>query len=492
ATKGTTITRARLADHVQWDQGDRSWLLPLVDLEGPGERSGYFVPLALAWEDHDEDRLKNLTLAALAKVRQQANIGVMGDAFSDEAFCRAMVAAIGAGLELPAASGRLHFRPTAAYADVAGPAVELAALPVSRPLAQSSNTIVMLGEKLFLKGYRRLRGGVNPELEVGRHLTDVVHYPHCVPIAGALEYTAANGVVVSLALVQAFVANQGDGWSYTLAYLERFLEPLRTAADAVPPDVHGAYLALVQTLGVRTAELHVALARATGDAAFDPEPLGTDDFAALRQRAVAEAQASFALLRERVDQLADDAERDEARALLQQHEHVQERIAALAGAGGGGGGVKIRYHGDYHLGQVLVTRNDFVIIDFEGEPARSFEERRAKGSALRDVAGMLRSFNYALWSALRRVAHSGDELDRLAPHAQAWEQQTRTAFLAGYRRAVQGTPLAGAIEPGSGLLGLFELEKALYELRYELGNRPDWVGVPLQGIQALLGDGGTS
>jgi maltose alpha-D-glucosyltransferase/alpha-amylase len=487
ATKGTTITRARLADHVQWDQGDRSWLLPLVDLEGPSERSGYFVPLALAWEDHDEERLKNLTLAALAKVRQQANIGVMGDAFADEVFCRAVVAAIGAGLELPAASGRLHFRPTAAYAVVAGSDAEIDALPVSRPLAQSSNTIVMLGEKLFLKGYRRLRGGVNPELEVGRHLTDVVHYPHCVPIAGALEYTAANGVVVSLALVQAFVANQGDGWSYTLAYLERFFEPLRTAAETVPPDVHGAYLALVQTLGVRTAELHVALARATGDAAFDPEPLAADDLAALRQRAVTEAQASLALLRARVDQLADDAERDEARGLLQQQERVQARIAALAAAGEGG--VKIRYHGDYHLGQVLVTRNDFVIIDFEGEPARSFEERRAKGSALRDVAGMLRSFNYAHWSALRRVAHSSDELDRLAPHAQAWEQQTRTAFLAGYRRAVHGTPLAVAVEPGSGLLGLFELEKALYELRYELGNRPDWVSVPLQGIKALLGNG---
>jgi len=486
ASKGTKITRARLADHVQWEHGDRSWLLPLVDLEGLSERSGYFVPLALAWEDHDEERLKNMTLAALAKVRQQANIGVMGDAFADEVFCRAVVTAIGAGLELPAASGQFHFRPTAAYGEVAGSAAELAVLPVARPLAQSSNTIVMLGEQLFLKGYRRLRGGVNPEIEVGRHLTDVVHYPHCVPIAGALEYTAANGVVVSLALVQAFVANQGDGWSYTLAYLERFLEPLRTSGETVPPDVHGAYLALVQTLGVRTAELHVALARETGDAAFDPEPLGADDLAALRQRAIDEAQESFTLLQARVDQLAD-AERDEARALLQQLEHVRARIAALADDGAGG--VKIRYHGDYHLGQVLVTRNDFVIIDFEGEPARSFEERRAKGSALRDVAGMLRSFNYAHWGALRRVAHSSDELDKLTPHAQAWEQQARAAFLSGYQRAVRGTPLAVAIEPGSGLLGLFELEKALYELRYELGNRPDWVSVPLQGIKVLLETG---
>lgn len=487
ATKGTTITRARLADYAHWQQGDDGWLLPLIDVEGPSERSGYFAPLALAWEDHDEERLKNVTAAALAKVRQQANVGVMGDAFADEGFCRAVVAAIGAGLELPTASGQLHFRPTLAYASIAGPNV--AALPVSRPQAQSSNTIVTLGDRLFLKGYRRLRSGVNPELEVGRYLTDVVHYPNCVPVVGSLEYTSANGVAVTLALVQAFVANQGDGWSYTLAYLGRFLEPLRTAAEAVPPDVHGAYLALVHTLGLRTAELHAALARSTGDAAFDPEPLGPDDVEALRSRASDEAAASFDLLQTQLDQLADGP-RELARALLPERERMQARIAALAVPTSGA--IKIRHHGDYHLGQVLVTRNDFVIIDFEGEPARPFEDRRGKGSALRDVAGMLRSFNYAHWSALREVAHSSDELDKLTPHAQAWEAQSRAAFLAGYRQALPSALAAVPVEPGGGLLGLFELEKALYELRYELGNRPDWVAVPLQGIRALLGERGAA
>lgn len=487
ATKGTPVTRARLADYAHWQQGDDGWLLPLIDVEGPSERSGYFAPLALAWEDHDEERLKSVTAAALAKVRQQANVGVMGDAFADEGFCRAVVAAIGAGLELPTASGQLHFRPTAAYASIAGP--DLAALPVSRPQAQSSNTIVTLGDRLFLKGYRRLRSGVNPELEVGRYLTDVAHYRNCVPVAGSLEYTSANGVAVTLALVQAFVANQGDGWSYTLAYLGRFLEPLRTAAEAVPPDVHGAYLALVHTLGLRSAELHAALARSTGDAGFDPEPLSADDVEALRRRALDEAAASFDLLQAQLDQLADGP-RELARALLPERERMQARIAALAVPTPGG--VKIRHHGDYHLGQVLVTRNDFVIIDFEGEPARPFEDRRGKGSSLRDVAGMLRSFNYAHWSALREVAHSSDELDKLTPHAQAWEAQTRAAFLAGYRQALPSALAAVPVEPGSGLLGLFELEKALYELRYELGNRPDWVVVPLQGIRALLGEPGAA
>jgi maltose alpha-D-glucosyltransferase/alpha-amylase len=287
-----------------------------------------------------------------------------------------------------------------------------------------------------------------------------------------------------LALLQAFVANQGDGWSYTMAYLERFLEPLRTAGEEVPPDVHGAYLALVQTLGLRTAELHAALARPTGDAAFDPEPITAADLDALRVRAQAEATASLDLLQARLEQLGDGP-RELARALLPERERVLARIAEFAASGAGSGGVKIR-----HLGQVLVTRNDFVIIDFEGEPARSFDERRAKGLALRDVAGMLRSFNYAHWSALREVAHGADELDKLAPQARAWEAQTRAAFLAGYRQVPPAAPAAGALEPEHGLLGLFELEKALYELRYELGNRPDWVAVPLQGIRALLGVAG--
>ncbi len=145
-------------------------------------------------------------------------------------------------------------------------------------------------------------------------------------------------------------------------------------------------------------------------------------------------------------------------------------------------GTKIRIHGDYHLGQVLLTRNDFVIIDFEGEPGHSFEERRAKQSPLRDVAGMLRSFSYVEHSALRSVAHDEVEYAKLAPLAHAWAAEVRGAFLSAYDAAARGASLYGALAPGAGLLGLFELEKALYELRYELGNRPAWAGIPLQGI----------
>ncbi len=480
ARKGSTISRAKLADHLLWEEGGNTWLLPLLDVEAAGESASYFVPLAIAWEDREEERMRALALSPVAKVRQQADVGVMGDAFYDEVFCRAVLRAVSANRQIAMAGGRLQFTPTAAFAEIARGAADL---PVNKPQGQSSNTIVTFGEQLFLKGYRQVRRGVNPELEVGRHLTEVVKYANCVPVAGAVEYVAADGSTMTLALVQAFVASQGDGWSYTQSYLERFLELLRDApAEEVPSDVHGGYIALMQTLGVRTGELHLALARRTGQNAFDPEPLGPDDITGHRRQATDEAQSTFALLESRLAGLPEAA-RFEARALLERRDSVLGRIDACTE--GTHTGLRIRYHGDYHLGQVLVTRNDFVIIDFEGEPARSFEERRAKRSPLRDVAGMLRSFNYAKWSAMRRVAQSPDDFARLAPHAARWESETRNAFLSAYDETTRGSGLYDTLV-GDRLLSLFELEKALYELRYELGNRPDWAQIPIDGILGLL------
>lgn len=302
ASKGTPIERARLVDHAVWDAGEFSWMLPLLQLDGPPEASTYFVPLALAWEEQDEERFNRLTPAALAKVRQQSNVGVMADAFYDEAFCRAVVEAIRAGKEIATNAGRLRFTATDAFSDLP---VALAALPVARPSAVSSNTVVTFDETLFLKGYRNLRDGVNPELEMGWFLTSVARFPHCVPVLGALEYLGDDGRVVTLAMVQAYVTNQGDGWVYTLGYLERFLEELRTAgadtfAAAAPAQAHGGFLALMVVLGRRTAELHLALAARTGDAAFDPEPFEPGDVEAMRERALDDATATLALLRDRL------------------------------------------------------------------------------------------------------------------------------------------------------------------------------------------------
>ncbi|MDP8985612.1 MAG: maltose alpha-D-glucosyltransferase [Pseudomonadota bacterium] len=478
AAKGTTIERARIGDHVVWQEGKIGWVLALLEL-GPAEPASYFVPLALAWEERDEERLRNLATSAIAKIRQQANVGIMGDAFADEAFCRAVVIAMANRRDMATAQGSLQFRPTAAFAALAGS--DFAALPASRPQGSSSNTVVVMGERLMLKGYRRLRAGASPELEMGLYLTEAVRYPNCAPVAGTLEYRGNDGQVKLLAMLQAYVANQGDGWTYSLEYLRRHLEEHRTlpASDALPANAHEAYLVTIRTLAKRTAELHLALATPTENAAFSPQPLTRADIEGYRQRAGGEARNALALLKPAVEQLPP-ADRDKAQQVLARQERLLARLEASATTETAG--TKIRIHGDYHLGQVLVTRNDFVIVDFEGEPGHTMEQRLAKQSPLRDVAGMLRSFNYVEHSALRSVAHDEVEFTKLAPLAHAWASEVRAAFLAAYDARAGRASLYGELMPGRGLLGLFELEKALYELRYELGNRPTWAGIPLQGI----------
>ena len=492
AAKGTLIERARITEQALWQEGKLTWLMAMVDLEtGSAERMSYFMPLALAWEDRDEERLRNLSTAAVAKIRQQADVGVMGDAFADEQFCRAVVHAMAKRREVPSAQGKCVFHATAAFNDIAGR--DYATLNAERPRASSSNTVVALGERLILKGYRHLRTGMNPELEMGQYLTDVVHFPNCAQVAGVLEYFGNDGQVRLLAMLQAFVANQGDGWNYALEYLKRHLEQYRTqpTTDALPANAHEALLDMMRVLATRTAELHRALAQPSRDAAFAPQPLGRADILAYRQRALEEARHALDSLAAHADSIVG-ADRERAAAVLERRAAILARIESIASEAETG--LKIRIHGDYHLGQVLVTKNDFVIIDFEGEPGHSLEARRAKHSPLRDVAGMLRSFAYVQQSALRAVAHNEAEAVRLAPLARAWEMAARGAFLTAYEGAagggapVRGPEAAGAaalfsaFEPGAGLLGLFELEKVLYELRYEIGNRPTWAGIPLQGI----------
>jgi maltose alpha-D-glucosyltransferase/alpha-amylase len=445
--KGERIESARLQDYAVWEVGPLGWLLQVLQVRD----QAYYLPMALAWED-DEEHVRQLAQSTVARVRQQANVGVIGDAMADEGFCRNLVRAIGESRVLATQHGSIRFTPTAAFREIAGD--DVVALPVGTLQTQSTNTSVVLGERLFLKGYRRLRAGVNPELEVGRFLTEVARFPNCVPVAGAVEYEAAGGgEPVTLALLQGYVANQGDGWSYTLDYLQRFLETQRG-----PEETHGAYLLLMQTLGTRTGQLHRAFATRSGDPGFDPVPLGAEDVAAWKARVREEAVETLRL------------------AKSEELEAQRERLFALIDEcrGPQGPALKVRHHGDYHLGQVLVANNDFYIIDFEGEPSRPLAEARRKHSPMRDVAGMLRSFSYAKWSATRT-----DALDD-------WEAQTRRTFLAAYGAAVQGSGLFESLEDMAGLLKLFELEKVLYELRYEVNNRPDWVQVPMSGLAAML------
>jgi maltose alpha-D-glucosyltransferase / alpha-amylase len=481
AAKGDKILRTTLGDCAEWKVGTRNWLFTLVDVETSRTQATYSIPLALAWEDGEEERVRMLAPATLARVRQQAVVGTLADALADEAFCRALVEAIGANRELPSAHGKLQFTRTGVYSELAGDHPEL--LPVTQSRAQTSNSTVSLGERLFLKAYRQARPGVNPELEMGRYLTEVAGFRNCVPLAGALEYTSAEGTSITLALLQGYVPNQGDGWTYTLAHLEHFLDEHATlATQPVPEDVHGAFLELMAMLGRRTADLHLALAAASGNPRFEPEPVTPTDINAWAARVTEEASRTL-------DQLAHDRNRlsqplhDAVDAVLDARQRLLGRIQAAAATHIEG--LKIRYHGDYHLGQVLLAKNDFIIIDFEGEPGRPLAQRQQKHCPLRDVAGMLRSFNYARHTALLHATeHHPDSYTALEPLTRRWEAQVRPAFLRAYAERLAGNPLYGSFEAARPLLELFELEKAFYELRYELSHRPDWAIVPLRGIRS--------
>jgi maltose alpha-D-glucosyltransferase / alpha-amylase len=362
---------------------------------------------------------------------------------------------------VPTNGGVLKFSPTSAYAEIV-PAEVATTLYVGRLQAQSTNASVQLGDRLFLKVYRRVRPGVHAELEVGRFLTEVARFKNCVPLAGTVEYVATGAESAAVAILQAYVPNQGDGWSYTLAYLERFLKAPR--AD----EPHGAYLTLIQTLATRTAELHRALAMPSGDPAFEPEPLTAQEVAAWKQRVREEAAATFARL-----------EPSQQGALHPVLERIDTCPAPSRPT------FRTRHHGDYHLGQVLLANNDFLIIDFEGEPSRPLAESRRKQSPLRDVAGMLRSFAYAKEAAILNAAQPVPAPERSAVDLDAWEAAARTAFLTAYAEAMRGSGIFESFDDVRGLLELAEIEKLLYELRYELDNRPAWLRIPLQGLAAL-------
>src|ERR1051325_7162858 len=294
ASKGELIREVRLQDHAVWEVGNMhgnmsgggiSWLLTILDVG----KASYFLPLALAWEE-DEEHVGQLAQSTIVRVRQQANVGVVGDAMADEGFCRNVVKAIGESRSLAAGQGSIRFAPTEVFRRIAGE--DLATLAVGPLQAQSTNTSVTLSERLFLKCYRNLRPGVNPELEVGRFLTETAEFGNCVPVAGAGEYVSEEKEPVTLALLQAYVPTQGDGWSYTQEYLRRWLETQRGAPEAS----HASYLLLIQTLATRTAELHRALATPSRNPAFTPEPLTSADVEAWKSRVKEEATQTLAMV----------------------------------------------------------------------------------------------------------------------------------------------------------------------------------------------------
>jgi trehalose synthase-fused probable maltokinase len=368
---------------------------------------------------------------------------------------------------------------------------------------EQTNTAVRFGETWLLKLFRRLEPGTNPDLELTRFLATQTSMRAISPAGGWLEYRRAGREPALVGLLSRFVANRGDAWQHALAEVGAFFErakaaglaagappPARRAlperpAGSVSPELQaamGGYLDTASLLGQRVGELHCALATPTHDPALAAEPFDAACRRELIDRIEGQVRKNFFLLHDRLATLAADL-RPRAEALLACESALVARIRGFAGAEELG--QRIRLHGDLHLGQVLFTGRDFVFIDFEGEPSRPLAERRLKGSALRDVAGMLRSFHYAAFASflLAGGAPSGGPAATVASWAGLWQDTVSASFLRGYVEATRGNALLPR-DPGP-LLELFLLEKAVYELGYELNNRPDWLAIPVDALERI-------
>jgi len=347
---------------------------------------------------------------------------------------------------------------------------------------EQSNTAIVYGQRLFMKLFRRLEPGVNTDLEVTRFLNEETSFANTPRLAGWLEYAPKNDEPMTLALVQAFTPNAGDAWSYTLDSIGRYFERI-LSNDPPVQEMIGGYLADAELLGRRTAEMHLALASRDDIATFAPEPITPHYQRSIYQYVRTQAVQALQLVRRRAKEHPD------AQELLSREAELQQHIRAVLN--GKIGGQRIRTHGDYHLGQVLFTGNDFVIIDFEGEPLRPLSERRIKRSALRDVAGMIRSFHYAPYAVMfGQVAGSvirPEDVTKLDAGARFWYRWVSDAFMRAYLHHSSGAAhLPQSNDEIRLLLEAHLLEKALYEIVYELNNRPDWVRIPLRGVLELL------
>jgi maltose alpha-D-glucosyltransferase/alpha-amylase len=480
AGKERGAATVKLESICRWQGSRGAWLLAFADVRfARGDAQQYFLPLAIDWAP---ERASSQAAHALAQVREHSKTGLLSDAFAHPDFVRDVLSALAVGEPVGCPGGQIGFTATRAFDGLLPESIDDAEIKLT---ADSSNFAMLIGGKLFLKAFRRLRAGVHPEWEMGRFLTERSPCAAIVPTAGAIVLTRSGGEETMLAIVQAAVANQGDGWRYTLQYLERCVDDATTrAADGQILAVdHSPYLLLVRALARRTAELHRALAVKSGDPAFDPEPFDTASLADWVERVRIEADATLATLESRLETVPDDA-REMARAVLADSGAMRDWIEGQARAGVDA--LRTRYHGDYHLGQVLLTRNDFVITDLEGEPGRPLHERRRKGSALKDVAGMLRSFDYARAVAARHFAATRQaDGAGVAALLEEWRAAARAEFVAAYRDALGDCAVyPRARTDGDRLLRLATFERLFYEIRYELEQRPEWVAVPLRDLRA--------
>ncbi len=465
----------------------RIWFLEVSYMEGASEN--YALPVQITSGAAASQLLRTSPQAVIARFSRDAQF-ILQDAVWDKRFREELFRAVTTEQCLKGRNGEL--------CGIAGAALkeeEASGLDSQVMSAEQSNSSMLFDNKFFVKLYRKLEDGMNPDVEITRFLTERCKFPNVPEFAGAVEYRRPKSAPTVVCLVQRAIQNEGDAWKLTLdavgRYYERVLESkvdLQSAATpmgaALDDLIGGIFPEKAKLLGQRTGELHQALASNSDDPAFAPEP-----FNAMAQRSVyqnmrALLRRAFALLQKKVDDLPENF-RDEAREVLAAEKEMlaqEQRILEQRS-----GAAKIRIHGDYHLGQALYTGKDFVLLDFEGEPARPLSERKLKRSALRDVTGMMRSFQYAAYSALWQRSMRPEDIPFLERWADIWYRQISSMFLQSYLATTAG---AIFIPEGAGelqvLLKAYLLDKAIYEIAYELNHRPSWVVIPIRGIKHIL------
>jgi len=490
--KSRTIRSAKVASSTPIDNG--TYVLALIDVTYDDESSDrYQLPLAVASGSAAEELRSGSPKAILATLGDASKGAVLYDASASEGFRQALIGLFTA----PASDSEI----TASHSPAFDPQ-SLAGTKSRVGSAEQSNTSILFDEVAILKLFRRLQPGENPDVEMTRFLTDTAHFKSIPAYLGELHSGADEPT--TLAFLQAFASNEGDGWSWFSEELTRFYEAVANSpapvslgkpasfltASEIPEEAReraGLALGAAALLGTRTAEMHIALATPTTNPAFAAEPTIPQTLEQDSIRIRDQAQRTLEALKRNLTSVPDELA-DRAALLLSQRGSLLARAQAITAAAPQGSGQRIRIHGDYHLGQLLRSKSDFLIVDFEGEPARSLEERRQKQSPLKDVAGMLRSFSYASRSALDRYTQRRPEkADVLSKWATLWENTVSSSFLQAYRDTMQQAPvLIPEPKQAESMLLAFLLEKSLYELLYELNNRPTWLHIPLNGLLALV------
>ena len=470
----------------------------------------YQLPLTISTGEEAENIRIAAPASAIATLTTPNGPAVLHDAVAREDLRQALLHLIETNGEVPTQNGLLKFQSSSAFAEARG----TGALPARTGSAEQSNTSILYDSRLIMKLFRRLQPGENPDTEIGRFLTETAHFPRIAPFLGDIRLTGEGAEPFTVAMLQGLIENEGDGWQWTLDEIARyyesavtcptpqsigkqpsFLDPFEKETESeafkLAREHAGFYLDAAALLGRRTAEMHLALATKTDNPAFIAEPFSPADLEADATRIDGQIVRTLDALKRGMSQLADDATVDSAALILSRRIDLFARANIITASAASDCGRRIRIHGDYHLGQVLRSRGDYVILDFEGEPARPLHERRAKQSPLKDVAGMLRSFSYAAYAGLnaftqRRPPNNEADVRNLDAWARLWQNTVSTEFLHGYRQAISANPaLIPHAQQAHILLNAYLLEKALYELLYELNNRPAWVRIPLAGILAL-------